>query len=330
MTKDALCANLREQYALHPRECERAALGVGSQTWFADCAEGRMVVKFPDADAISHPEQEAALCEHLLAQGIPASRFVRSCDGTVLCVGADGRKFHVQRFETGRSYAYHTAPEWLLDASAAMLGRIHQALRDYPELPVGIGADFFRYMTPDSARSSYERSLFMARKQGDAILAAELEYRIALMQRMPPFSMDLTRLSCLNTHGDYCINQLICGEGRINAVIDWTAACVHPAVWEIIRSYVYAAPECAAGRIDPVGLRRYVDVYMACAPLTAEDQTAMMPLFFYQLAVCDYYGQYYASQAPNRDIFLHQARFSTALLRHMEACGETLTHALVK
>ncbi len=40
-------------------------------------------------------------------------------------------------------------------------------------------------------------------------------------------------------------------------------------------------------------------------------------LYFYQIAVCDYYGQYYDSQAANRGIYLQQARFATRMLKHV-------------
>lgn len=42
----------------------------------------------------------------------------------------------------------------------------------------------------------------------------------------------------------------------------------------------------------------------------------MQRLYLYQIAVCDYYGQYYASDAENRDIYLQQARLATKLLKN--------------
>lgn len=45
----------------------------------------------------------------------------------------------------------------------------------------------------------------------------------------------------------------------------------------------------------------------------------MERLYLYQIAVCDYYGQYYASRAQNRAIFLRQARLATRLLQNTAA-----------
>ena len=55
----------------------------------------------------------------------------------------------------------------------------------------------------------------------------------------------------------------------------------------------------------------------------------MAPLFYYQIAVCDFYGQYYASEAGNRGIYLHQAVFSTKLLHWLEEHAEDLTAKLL-
>lgn len=47
-------------------------------------------------------------------------------------------------------------------------------------------------------------------------------------------------------------------------------------------------------------------------PRVSEKQRGPVP---YQIAVCDYYGQYFASPAANRHIYLRQAQHATRLLR---------------
>ena len=129
---------------------------------------------------------------------------------------------------------------------------------------------------------------------------AELAWRISLMERFPAWRFDLNRLTCRNTHGDYFISQFLCEDGHLTAVIDWTAACVHPVVWELTRSFVYAAPCCADGSIDRSLLARYVHAYCRYGTLNGYDLEQLERLYLYQIAVCDYYGQYYASAASNR------------------------------
>lgn len=318
-----------EQYGLEVLRMEKSSVGAGSDTFFVTCADGKYVVKYPAASDINHPEAEPELCEYLNAHGIPACQFIKNRDGHFLTTDESGRQFHVQRFIEGKMYDLNAAPDWLMSESAQMLGKIHTALREYPGLPTGIGADFFKYMTPERALESYEKSLLIAESRGDLAIAEDLRYRIGLMQRFPSYEFDLDRLTCCATHGDYFISQIIFGEGKINAVIDWTTACIHPVVWEIVRSFVYAAPSCKDGQIDIGKFLRYVEDYRKFATLSEYDLLCMARLFYYQIAVCDYYGQYYASTADNRHIYLHQAVFSTKLLRWLEEHVETLTARLI-
>lgn len=169
----------------------------------------------------------------------------------------------------------------------------------------------------------------IAQNRGEQENIADLEYRIGLMERFSSYKFDLDKLTCCSTRGDYFISQIICGDGKINAVIDWTTACVHPVVWEIVRSYVYAAPSCKDGQIDIDEFLRYVAEYRKFAFLKESDLLCMARLFYYQIAVCDYYGQYYTSTADNRHIYLHQAVFSTKLLRWFECNVEILTKRLL-
>lgn len=187
-------------------------------------------------------------------------------------------------------------------------------LRDYPPLPESIGAGFFRYMTPARAWESYQRSLAIALRQGDAQSASELRWRMEWVERMPAPDFNLSRLTLCNTHGDYFISQFLCEDGHLTAVIDWTTACIHPVVWEIMRSFVYAAPECGNGTIDQSRLAQYVHAYRRYGTLNDYDLQCLEQLYFYQIAVCDYYGQAYASHAANQNIYLQQARHATKIL----------------
>ncbi len=82
-----------------------------------------------------------------------------------------------------------------------------------------------------------------------------------------------------------------------------------------MRSFVYGAPCCAEGKIDTQLLDRCITVYCRYGTLNDYDRKNLYKLYFYQIAVCDYYGQYYASNADNREIYLQQAQLATKLLK---------------
>ena len=305
-----------EQYNLHLYSAQRAATGAGSDTWFLRCREGSYVLKFPADSEINHPEAEPELCTFLRTHGIPACDFLKNKNGSYLSQNSDGRVFTVQRRFSGITPEWNCASETLLLESAELLGKIHSVLQEYPILPEGIGAGFFAAMTPQRALTSYRCSLKTAVEIGDDEAAADLEWRIAFMEQFPLWQFDLKKLTLRNTHGDYFISQFICENGHLSAVIDWTTACVHPVIWEIMRSFVYGAACCADGKIDNRLLKKYIDAYCFYGTLNDYDMENINKVYFYQIAVCDYYGQYYASRAKNRNIYLKQAQFATKLLKN--------------
>lgn len=311
-------ALLQKQYGLHLKDMQKSEIGAGSDTWFLDCDEGKYVLKFPSESKINHPEREPELCVFLRENGIPACDFIKNTSGGFISETDDGELFTLRRFLSGDTPEWNTATQELLTESAQMLGRIHRVLQNYPPLPEGIGANFFKYMTPERAQSSYENSLRVAEKLGNRQDIKELQWRIDLMKHFPRWNFDLNKLTLCNTHGDYFISQFVCDNGRLAAIIDWTTACIHPIIWEIMRSFVYGAPCCAEGEIDKSLFERYLDAYCRYATLNTYDVQNLYKLYLYQIAVCDYYGQYYSSDAQNRRIYLKQARLATKLLKNMD------------
>lgn len=57
-------------------------------------------------------------------------------------------------------------------------------------------------------------------------------------------------------------------------------------------------------------LIQYIKEYRSIAPLNRYDVENAGNLFYYFLAVCDFYGQYYQAHSRNRGIYLEQADLS--------------------
>lgn len=87
---------LRCAYGLNIVELQKSSVGAGSDTYFATCADGKYVVKYPASSEINHPEPEPELCEFLLQKGIPVCQFLRNKAGGYLSADEKGRKFHVE------------------------------------------------------------------------------------------------------------------------------------------------------------------------------------------------------------------------------------------
>ncbi len=319
---------VKKYYGIIVETVEKSPMGVGADTYFITSGDEKFVLKFPFENAMNHPQNEPELCAYLSKKGLPVSEFLRNYSGNFISADPEGRIFHLQKFVNGQVYGVNQAPQWLLIQSAQVLGKIHTALFDYKGLPEGIGKGFFNYRTRAIALDAYKLTLDHNQQEGEEI-KNDLLYRIDLMSRFPDYQIDLSRLTCQNTHGDYLISQLICEDQTINAVIDWTTACVHPLVWEIMRSYVFGSPNCSHAEIDIDEFINYVGAYLEYAPLNQTDIKMMPYVFYYQIAVSNYYQQYFQADEEHKMNFYHQTKFSTDLMRWFEKHIDEVSEALL-
>lgn len=127
------------------------------------------------------------------------------------------------------------------------------------------------------------------------------------------------------------ISQLIWQNEKIGGIVDFTCVCKHPYIWEIVRSYVFMAPEVKQGEIDIQALIAYISEYMEYGSLNSYDIENAGKLFFYFLSVCNFYGQYYDSISKNRSIYLQQADMAARLLlwfeKHIDELNDKLRNA---
>ena len=311
-----LASLIETHYGIRVHNLSRVCEGAGGDVYYADTGAGRFVLKGTVKSDI-YACNEPRLAKYLAAQGIPVPAFLPTKDGADFFRRGKWQ-YNLRPYVEWTVYGYNEAPAWLITESAQMLGRIHHVLAAFEPLPMGIGPDFFAFLRSDAPRISYIKTLSLAKAAGEDDVAADVEFRLSRLHKLQEQSYDYARFTRGNTHGDYKISQIVCREGHIAAIIDWTSACRHPLCWEVIRSYAHAAPEGARGAIDSEGLRDYLAEYTRYAPLTDYD-LRMMPYFYRdQLLACDYYGQYYASKGQNRMDYLAQARFATGVLRVMD------------
>ena len=177
-------------------------------------------------------------------------------------------------------------------------------------------------------KDAYEATLQQAIEGGDDEIAKHIRSNMRIIESMEKYEFDINRFSCGNTHGDYMISQLIWDNDEISGVIDFTCACKHPYIWEIVRSYIYMAPEVSQGMIDIECFIKYMESYMEVGTLNQYDIENAGKLFYYFLAVCNFYGQYYESISRNRTIYLEQANMASKLLVWFEKSIDELNKRL--
>lgn len=315
-------------YDIEIKTMEPSSNGAGSLTYFVTTEKSKYVVKYPSENNMNHIDIEVHVCEELIKKDVPACRFLPNREGKMISVDENGRRFTIQHYYEGTVYSYNGAPLEVQTKSAAFLAKLHNAMRDIDDIPVGIGEDFLKYRRAECMRASYIKTLQQAIDNNDIEIADRIRSNMRIADTMPEYSFDISRFSCGNTHGDYMISQLIWKNDEINGIIDFTCTCKHPYIWEIVRSYIFMAPEVKHGKINIEGLLEYIMAYMEYAPLKAYDIENAGKFFFYFLSVCDFYGQYYDSISKNRHVYLEQANMASRLLvwfeKHIDALNQKL------
>ena len=318
-------------YDIEIETMETSENGAGGLTYFVKANDKKYVVKYPSENEMNNPDVEIRVCGILLNKGIPACRFIPNKQGKMISTDENGRQFTLQHFYDGITYGYHEAPVHLQAQSASFLAKVHGAMKDIENIPVGIGADFFKYRKPEYMRDAYAKTLQQAIERNDVAIADYIRSNMRIVDAMPAYHFDTKMFSCGNTHGDYMISQLIWQNEKIGGIVDFTCVCKHPYIWEIVRSYVFMAPEVKQGEIDIQALIAYISEYMEYGSLNSYDIENAGKLFFYFLSVCNFYGQYYDSISKNRSIYLQQADMAARLLlwfeKHIDELNDKLRNA---
>ncbi|MEA4919781.1 MAG: DUF2087 domain-containing protein [Clostridiaceae bacterium] len=287
--------------------------GYGSDPYYVLSEKGEYIFKDINISPMNNPDNEALILQKLEQNGIPVSQIAQTVNGGHV-LKTENKTYHLQKYIEGKIYSRNTAPEWLLYESARMLGKIQNAMEALPLLPLGISQSFFDNITPEKAILKHRSSLQLALQKNDVDIANAACCKIHMLETCS-YKFDVQKMTCCNTHGDYKIQQIICGKDKINAVIDFTSACIHPICWEIIRSYSLADEKCINGSIDIDNLKRYISCFLEYGHLTTYDIKIMPYLYFYQSLTSDYFGQYYALNSGNRDISLNDAFHSLKLCK---------------
>ena len=264
--------------------------GASSECFHVITNNGEYILKDIEMDFMNHPDIEPLVNNELSLIEIPVSKFYVTCDG--FYVGKyNGHTFHLQSFIEGDILKVNTAPKWFMKESAKILGEIHNGLMDLHSLDKGISKGFFMVVNPKSALESYKKSLKIAKERNEVVAIEDLSYRIKLLDKLKNVDLDMD---------------------------NFTSARIHPACYELIRSYSYADPKCINGEIDIKNLKEYVNEYLEVSDLSDYDIKMMPYLYFYQLGVSDYYKNYFNSNNNNKDALFHYAHWSTELCRWFE------------
>jgi len=298
--------------------------------WRTKCDGRNCVLKeFQSSYQSGDVDREPAINDTLRDHGLPVVRFIPAQTGDLVWTFRN-RVFHLQEHAEGHTYANNQAPEWLMLQSARMLGDIHETMPDLA-YPLRWDADWYQ---PDLDRLDLQyqdligNASRLGTSDGDRI-TEDLAFRKGSLSELENLKLSQNLFTYRATHGDYHVGQFVVSADRINAIVDFSATCVLPVVWEIIRSFTLGDPGCDGGDIGPTNLSTYVNNYLDRAPLTESDVEHMLPLYYAQLLRSRYGYREYINGTEDPAGMLDFAYRRTTMCRWLQAHMAETTHQLL-
>lgn len=234
-------------------------------------------------------KNEGSVAAFLLSKGLKVARFLKTYNGDYY-VATDQCIMTLQEYIKGTTLQVNSAPDWFIEESARLLGRINVFLSNYGKLPLRFDGSFFSKDAAIQKKIQYENELLIAREKGDTGIVLLFEEQIKHLSRISGFCIDTNALSYVNSHGDYHIGQAII-DGKDITIIDWASACKLPICLEVITSFVFASPKCKDGSVDVSGLKNYIKQYCKYFPLSEYDIKAMPYVLYFWHCMCNYSPQ---------------------------------------
>lgn len=283
--------------------------------------------KYTEEDII----KETTIVNHLEKNGIKVPHYIKTINGK-LFANHCGKIVILQKFIDGYTIESNTATYSQMIESANMLGQICKSLKDL-ELNLEHN-DVTLWCNSKHILSSISKTTALKEKvcgdYKDKILKDlddKVEMSKEIIQKVN-FD-DFSKLTNLNTHGDYSLMQFIYKDNKINAVIDFVSACKMPIVWEIIRSYSYIDEKAKDGVINIDNLTDYVKEFCKFVKLNKYD-LKMMPYIYLIQLLNSLFGYKQYIENNNQIELLNFAFFRTNLCRYLYAHAEEISQALEK
>ncbi|MBR0303600.1 MAG: phosphotransferase [Clostridia bacterium] len=274
-----------DNYGIDIEKIELLDSHFGTDIYKADGASGKYIVKAcPVYERYSEgSRREGEITNYLYKKGIKVARLLPTSAGTFHLDNED-KFITVQKFIDGKGFGVVSAPERVIDAMARLLADLHNALAEYPGLPVFFGEDFFRSNNVKRRLAYYKEDMNGA--EGD--VKEKYIEQINHCERIASFGIDTTKLTYRNSHGDYYIGQVIASDDGIT-LIDFASASKMPVVLELATSFILSSPKCRGGVIPADDFKKYIDRYAARCPLTEYDVKMIPFVFYFWQTMCNYH-----------------------------------------
>ena len=334
LTKNDIIDLLKTKYSLEGN-VEIRKLDRGSSNLFEINVNGKRYIlkEFNSNKTISSIEKEIHLIEYLQNRKILVPQYIQLNDGRYY-IAFNGKIVILQQFIDGYTIENNTGNYEQMMESATILGELIRELIGYEGLEEeGIIERWFSKKSIEIGIQKLEEEKKKVKEDNryKEQIITDLNDKISIANAfINSFNFGIVRrLSIMNTHGDYSIQQLIYGNGKPATVIDFETAKMMPIVWEIIRSYSYVDEKAKGGKIDIDNLVQYFKEVSKYVRLNEYDLRFAPHIYLMQLIGSTFGYREYNKDYTQKDL-LKFALFRTNLCRSLYMNLDKISESLLE
>ncbi len=334
LAKNDIIDLLKSKYNLQGN-VEIIKLDRGSSNLFEITVNGKRYIlkEFNSNKPISLVEKEIHLIEYLRNRKILVPQYIQLNNGSYYLI-FNGKIVILQQFIDGYTIENNTGNYEQMMESATILGKLIRELIGYEGLDEeGIIDRWFSKKSVQIGiqKLEEEKKNIKGDNEYKEQFIADLNDKISIANDLIDklnFGI-IRRLSIMNTHGDYSIQQLIYGKGKPATVIDFETAKKMPIVWEIIRSYSYVDEKAQGGKIDIDNLVQYFKEFSKYVELNEYDLKFAPHIYLMQLIGSTFGYREYNKDYTQKDL-LKFALFRTNLCRSLYTNLDRISKSLIE
>lgn len=325
---------LKEEYGMLPNEITEVNRGTAN-IFKIKTEKGNYILKeFNEKRTVESVEKETNIINFLKGRNINVPKYIKTVNDKFYTEN-EGRIIILQEFVDGYTMENNTVEDYKrIIESATLLGKITKELREYPELSEE------NIIEKQFSKENLQNKIVKMKKLKEELkedniyknkFEKDLEFKIKVSEELESkFDFSIIRkMTIINGHGDYSIQQLIYNDKKETTVIDFETAKKLPIVWEVMRSYSYIDKEAKDGNLNIKTLVEYFKEFSKFIKLNEYDLKYAAHIYLIQL-ICSPFGYKEYNNDYSQTGLLNFAFFRTNLCQYLYKNLEEISLALSK
>ena len=277
--------------------------------------------------------KETNIINFLKDRNIKVPIYIKSIQGDFY-IKFENRIIIVQEYVDGYTMENNTGDYTKTIESAKILGKMTKELKDY----IGLEEDGIieKWFSKESLEKGITKMLDLKSKLNEdnpykLTFEKDLEDKINMSKDLiENFQFDIIKkMTIMNSHGDYSVQQLIYNDNDETTVIDFETAKKLPIIWEVMRSYSYIDKEAKNGNLNIDTLVDYVKEFSKYVKLNEYDLKYASKIYLIQIVSSPFcYKQY--NDNYEKTGLLEFALFRTNLCRYLYKNSDEISLRLQK